>query len=175
MKKLNRKGFTLIELLAVIVIMAIILIVTVPNIIQSINDARVSSLHNLTVSTAGSFENVYAQDLLVTDPAKKALGDIVVGSDWTCLNDTKLTSKVGSKRSLADVLGIPATDIKLDGTVHNKTAAPTSTTVKAATCSAVRVVNGNVEFVLIAKAGGRFAVAGKTVYAYSKDSAGVQF
>ena len=27
--------------------MAIILVVTVPNIIQSINDARVSSIHNL--------------------------------------------------------------------------------------------------------------------------------
>ena len=49
MKKLNRKGFTLIELLAVIVVLAIIIVVTIPpgtisnnmpNISNTIDDAK---------------------------------------------------------------------------------------------------------------------------------------
>ena len=35
MKKLNRKGFTLIELLAVIVILAVVLVVTIPSLVKA--------------------------------------------------------------------------------------------------------------------------------------------
>ena len=77
MKKLNRKGFTLIELLAVIVILAIILVVTVPNIISSINDARISSIHNLAKSTATTYDKAYAQDLVATS-GNEILGNILI-------------------------------------------------------------------------------------------------
>ena len=40
MKKLNKKGFTLIELLAVIVILAVVLVVTVPSVLNTIADTR---------------------------------------------------------------------------------------------------------------------------------------
>ena len=173
MKKLNRKGFTLIELLAVIVILAIILVVTVPNIINYINDARVSSLHNLSVSAAGTYDKVFAQDLLAAE-ANKALGDIPsrVGSTWLCLNDSKLTSTTGLKRNLVDVIGISTTDVKIDGTAL--TGDVSDTAVTASTCSSIRIVNGNAEVLLIASNSGKFAVAGKTVYAYSKAANGVQ-
>lgn len=46
MKKLNRKGFTLIELLAVIVVLAIILVVTIPSVIGSMNKAREEQFKN---------------------------------------------------------------------------------------------------------------------------------
>ncbi len=43
MKKLNKKGFTLVELLAVIVVLALIMILTVPTVLDQMNSARQSS------------------------------------------------------------------------------------------------------------------------------------
>ena len=40
MKRLNNKGFTLIELLAVIVILAVVLVVTIPSVLNSMKNAR---------------------------------------------------------------------------------------------------------------------------------------
>ena len=40
MKKLNRKGFTLIELLAVIVILAVVMVVTIPSVLKAMATAR---------------------------------------------------------------------------------------------------------------------------------------
>lgn len=48
MIKLNRRGFTLIELLAVVVIMAVILVVTIPSVLTSMNDAKEKQLQNAT-------------------------------------------------------------------------------------------------------------------------------
>ena len=52
MKKLNRKGFTLIELLAVIVVLAIVLVVTIPSVLRSVDSAREKSLENAANSVA---------------------------------------------------------------------------------------------------------------------------
>ena len=46
MRKLNRKGFTLIELLAVIVILAIVMVVTIPSVLNAMDNARESQLKN---------------------------------------------------------------------------------------------------------------------------------
>ena len=43
MKKLNRKGFTLIELLAVVVILAVILVVTIPSVLNTMDTAKQKS------------------------------------------------------------------------------------------------------------------------------------
>lgn len=40
MKKLNKKGFTLVELLAVIVILAVIMVITIPTVLGSMTTAR---------------------------------------------------------------------------------------------------------------------------------------
>ena len=163
MKKLNRKGFTLIELLAVIVIMAIILIVTVPNIINSISDARVNSIHNLAKSAANTYDTIVAQDMVSTG-TKKIVGTTEeAGSDWECITV-----------NLATTLGL--TDVVIDDELSN-TAYPSTgfvgTAIESTDCSAIRVVNGQAEIVLVAAAAGKFNVSGKTVYAYSKDATGV--
>ena len=40
MKKLNKKGFTLVELLAVIVILAVIMVITIPTVLGSMSGAK---------------------------------------------------------------------------------------------------------------------------------------
>ena len=167
MKKLNRKGFTLIELLAVIVIMAIILIVTVPNIIQSIGDARVNSIHNLAVSAANTYNTAYGQDLVAT-ASNKVLGNIPekISSTWQCIGAFKPGANGnGSDKDLATVLGLNASDVVLgdkNGTV------PGAGDITQTTCSAIRLNNGGAEVVLVAANGGRFYVAQQITFAYSK-------
>ena len=72
MKKLNRKGFTLIELLAVIVILAIVLVVTIPSVINAMDQARVSQLQNAADTAAEWFQKNYDID---------SLSDVGVGAD----------------------------------------------------------------------------------------------
>ena len=172
MKKLNRKGFTLIELLAVIVIMAIILIVTVPNIIQSINDARTNSIHNLAVSVANTYDTAYGQDLVATN---KVLGNIpeYMKSTWQCIGD--LDDNTAITKDLSEVLGLNATDVVLRGNVPSTTtAALTEDELKAITtntCSAIRLKNGAAaEVLIVAATGGRFYVAQYHTYAVSTAS-----
>ena len=43
MKKLNKKGFTLVELLAVIVILAVIMVITIPTVLGSMDKAKESA------------------------------------------------------------------------------------------------------------------------------------
>jgi len=168
MKKLNRKGFTLIELLAVIVILAIILVVTVPNIIQSINDARINSIHNLAVSAANTYNTAYGQDLVAT-AGNKVLGNIPekITSNWQCIG----TLDSAADKKLSEVLGISSNDVVLTGTVPSETGL---TNIKKDHCSAIRIHNGGAEVILVASEGGRFYVAQKVTYAYSKATAGAQ-
>ena len=171
MKKLNRKGFTLIELLAVIVIMAIILIVTVPNIIQSISDARVSSLHNLAVSAANTYNTAYAQDLLATSDDKKVLGKMPnsINNAWQCIGDITTTGK-----TLASVLGLTEKDVVLTANDQEVPREPFADNITSDFCSAIKINDtGKVEIILVAAVGGKFDVAGKVVYAYSEASAAV--
>ena len=60
MKKLNRKGFTLIELLANIVILAIIMVVTIPTVLNSMSSAKEGQLQNAANSVAEWFEKQYS-------------------------------------------------------------------------------------------------------------------
>ena len=46
MKKLNRKGFTLIELLAVVVILAVILVVTIPSVLSTMEKSKEKSFND---------------------------------------------------------------------------------------------------------------------------------
>ncbi len=89
MKKLNRKGFTLIELLAVIVILAIVLVVTIPSVIRSMDKARDSQLQNATDSVAEWFQKQYELQELssVSGGAEAAYTTFMTGKNWI-LNGT---------------------------------------------------------------------------------------
>lgn len=66
MKKLNNKGFTLIELLAVIVILAIVVAITIPAVLSSINGARSSAFETTAKTVADWAEREY-QAYMVSD------------------------------------------------------------------------------------------------------------
>ena len=170
MKKLNRKGFTLIELLAVIVIMAIIVVVTVPTIINTIADARVNSIWNLSVATANSYDTSAAQDLLNTN---KILSGVTANTHWQCIGDLETKDNDGNvTNSLSKILDLSSTDLKLTGTAPDGN---NPTVTKGTTCSAIRLKsNGSAEVLLVAEDGGKFAISGKTVYALSSKDNGVE-
>lgn len=59
MIKLNRKGFTLIELLAVVILLGIILVVTIPSVISSTNVAKEKQLKNAANTVADWYTKQY--------------------------------------------------------------------------------------------------------------------
>ena len=65
--KLNKKGFTLIELLAVIVILAIIMLIATPTILNIIEDARQGAAR----SSAMGYVNAIEKEIM----AKQVTGD----------------------------------------------------------------------------------------------------
>lgn len=93
MKKLNKKGFTLVELLAVIVVLAIIMVLTLPTIMNSLSSARQSTFL------------LYANRMLDT-AADKYQSDSLLGSGKTCYTISELngdnTSSYKGKVTIAD-------------------------------------------------------------------------
>ena len=43
---MNKKGYTLVELLAVVAIMAIILLIAIPNVLEGLNESRMNNFGN---------------------------------------------------------------------------------------------------------------------------------
>lgn len=171
MKKLNKKGFTLIELLAVIVILAIIVVVTVPTILNSIEDARLSSIHSLSREIANQYDTAVAQDLIATDPA---LGNAAATSEWKCIESITDTS-AANKGNLANILDLSDDDLSLGTTAPSLTTNGELilTSITKDTCSAIRVnANGAAEVLLVADEEGKFAISGEVVYGLSSDTQG---
>lgn len=112
MKKLNRKGFTLIELLAVIVILAIVLVVTIPSVIDSMNKAKGSQLQNAADTATEWFTKQYE---LATFGSDMVGTPNVTYTDFiNSLTDKKLPTSIPASDNLtSDVLkaaGITNTD-----------------------------------------------------------------
>ena len=161
MKKLNKKGFTLIELLAVIVILAIIVVVTVPTVLNSIDDARKSSLHSLAKEVANWYDTSLAQDMIAINQNDTILGGARVEDtsegldDWTCL-----TAITGTKGNLAILYGLSDADLVL---TTGYALDSDITTADNRNCSAIRLNNGRAEVVLVGKENGKFGAR----YAFS--------
>ncbi len=63
-KKLEEKGFTLVELLAVIVILAIIMLIAIPAVLNSVDSARRKTFSEYVTKTAGLAQQKYAESLI---------------------------------------------------------------------------------------------------------------
>jgi len=187
MDKLNKKGFTLIELLAVIVIMGIVLVLTVPNIIQSINNARLSSLHSLAKSVARWYDTSVIQDMLALNQENSILhgayiidydGEGEGNTDWICIDDVVSTD--GSGRTLDQLYGLSRDDILINGYegtsfdgIMNEEGKINRSPRTNVYCSSVRLVDGRAEVFLVAARGGKFDTnADEWAYAFSSGTNG---
>lgn len=147
MKKLNKKGFTLVELLAIIVILAIILVVTVPAVFSAIDNSRKMSLENSAKGLAKWINDtiVSEQIQLQNLTALQATLPTTIGK-WTCINQDRIIAEIS------------ADDYNLGG------AAPTGTLtgpiVAASSCSAIaKVSDGVYAVLLVAKQTGKLYTA----------------
>ena len=62
---MNRKGFTLIELLAVIILIALIAVLIVPNIIDTMTKSKEASYQLLVKNIVTSAKTYYEEHLLI--------------------------------------------------------------------------------------------------------------
>lgn len=192
MKK-NKKGFTLIELLAVIVILAIVMGISANSVLNSINSSRKSSLYSAAQNAANSLNTWISEDMIVTDNAKKKLGDDFINgsqdSNWHCLADFQIRNADGKAGDptveLTKALSLNEKDVDLKVTKIDKntnkatnvpatpvTAHPTVTgTAGEGTCSALRYNSstGGYEVLLVAVNGGKYYVSADN-YAVNSDS-----
>ena len=174
MKKLNRKGFTLVELLAVIVILAIIVGIVFPQIMNSINNSRISAIHSSAKELVRWWENAVAADSLVTVESEKQIPTDILSSvttDWQCMDSV---SSISAGKNLFEITGLSKIDLvtaESGGSIADDFN-PTSTS--ATTCSAIRYNSaGGIDVLLVAKNGGKYYISGKTTYGYSNDANGV--
>ena len=65
MKRLNKKGFTLVELLAVIVVLALVMVLTVPTVLDQMNSARQSTFVLYAEEMIKQAQTRYQSDLLM--------------------------------------------------------------------------------------------------------------
>ena len=72
MKKLNRKGFTLVELLAVIIILAIVVGITIPAVLTTVDKARKEAFQTAADTAADWLDRQY-QSYLIGDETLSAV------------------------------------------------------------------------------------------------------
>lgn len=79
MKRLNKKGFTLVELLAVIIILAIVVGITIPAVLTTVNSTRDKAFQTAADAAADWFERQYQayqvgnETIVAVDPAFTAV------------------------------------------------------------------------------------------------------
>lgn len=139
---MNRRGFTLIELLAVIVVLGLVLVVTIPSVIGNINNNKLSSLHTLSKEVAKWYDRKIVEDKLSND---KELVE-VIDNDWHCLG---INNSYGLSDKNVKLYGDAMMNINSNGTINNVADINNM-------CSAIRLVDGKAEVLLIAKEGGEF-------------------
>lgn len=112
MKKLNRKGFTLIELLAVIVILAVVMVVTIPSVLNSMDSARKQQFKNAVETVRDYVQKNYDLCTIASD---------LSGTTYDTTLFTSGTCNISSTLNVAEKAGYSTADItKVNVTVTNK-------------------------------------------------------
>ena len=101
MKKLNNKGFTLIELLAVIVILAIVVAITIPSVLSSIDNTRKKAFQTSVDTVADWVERQY-QAFLIGDETVQNVDSAFASATNGCGNLPKTPLTAPTSCALGD-------------------------------------------------------------------------
>ena len=108
---MNKKGFTLIETIMVIAILALLMLILVPNVIVLINKNNIKSCHNLEESIKNATKmyvtnNKYELGFSCNETKSLKIQDLVNSGDLK-ISDNKLTNPVdNSSISLENTINI---------------------------------------------------------------------
>lgn len=95
--KLNRSGFTLIELLAVIVILAILMLLATPAVLNIMNNARVNSFATEAQEFINAAKTKYATDSINNAEAQSNGDTYFIGKSVNSSNEDKDLGKYVDK------------------------------------------------------------------------------
>ena len=100
MKKMNNKGFTLIELLAVIVILAVVMVVTIPSVLNSMDSAREQQFKNAVETIRDYVQKNYDLCSIASDLSGTTYDTSLFNTNaCTIKSDVNLAAKAGYSTS----------------------------------------------------------------------------
>lgn len=137
MRKLNRKGFTLVELLAVIIILAIVVGITIPAVLSTINSSRQKAGTDAAQIAANWIDEQYTIVAVDSGSADSNFKTLCGNNGGTCLSKVVKTTDAGTITSL----GMKSTDVS-EVRVKITASGKSCVTVVAASSGAYYVTSG---------------------------------
>ena len=112
MKRLNRKGFTLVELLAVIIILAIVVGITIPAVLNTINSSRKQAAQTATDIAANWIAEQYTILSISPSDANSAWSGICGANGSGCANKTiTMSSASAAETAFVEGSGFKTADV----------------------------------------------------------------
>ena len=109
MKKLNNNGFTLVELLAVIIILAIVVGITIPAVLSTINKAKEEGFETAADTAADWLDRQY-QSYLIGDTTLSAVDSNYLNQ---CVSGGVVTGGCASSAALIRAAGLKTENVSL--------------------------------------------------------------